>query len=104
MITERKYEIVLQRSESQALTLNDLALHAGMHPASVERLVEFGLIVPMQREGTKLFEASAASRLRTIGRLREHLGVNLAGISVILDLLEKVCTLQRENRVLRHRL
>lgn len=104
MITERKYEIVLQRGESQALlTLNDLALHAGMHPASVEHLVEFGLIVPIKREGPKLFDASAVSRLRTIGRLRAHLGVNLAGISVILDLVDKLCALQRENRTLRHR-
>jgi DNA-binding transcriptional MerR regulator len=103
MITAQKYEIVLQQG-SQELTLNELALHAGMHPAFVERLVEFGLLAPIEREGAKSFDPSAVSRLRTIGRLRDHLGVNLAGISVILDLVDKLCALQRENQILRCRL
>jgi MerR family transcriptional regulator/heat shock protein HspR len=75
-----------------------------MHPALVERLVEFGLIDPVQWEGSRcLFDPSAISRLRRIGRLREALGINLAGIEVILDLVDRVVALQRENRELRNR-
>ena len=75
-----------------------------MHPALVERFVEFGLIEPVEWEGaTLLFDASAVPRLRMIGRLRESLGINLAGIAVILDLLDRLCALQRENETLRSR-
>ena len=99
----RQYQIVLCRTSDLRLTLDDLALHAGLHPALVERLVEFGLITPIRQEGPELFDLSAASRLRTIARLRRTLGVNLAGISVILDLVDKLCALQRENKDLRNR-
>ncbi|MGH7795247.1 MAG: chaperone modulator CbpM [Candidatus Binatia bacterium] len=100
----RRYEIVFRRPESRLLTLELLAAHADMHPALVERFVECGLIEPSAREGAKMFfDAAAVPRLRTIRRLRENLGINLAGIAVILDLLDKLGALQRENAVQRNR-
>ena len=99
-----RYQIVLSRTERQRLTLESLASGAGVHPVLVERFVEFGLLEPIEREGTRLlFDASDIPRLRMIGRLRETLGINLAGIAVILDLLDKVCALQRENEMRRSR-
>ena len=103
MIT-RRFEITVYRNKRERLTLDDLALHAGMHPSLIERLVECGLVTPVEQEGAQLFfDPSAVSRLRTISRLREALGVNLAGISVILDLIDKLCAAQRENATLRTR-
>jgi MerR family transcriptional regulator/heat shock protein HspR len=105
MSTEGQFRIVLCRSVRKQLTLDELALHAGLHPDFVQRFIEFGLINASDQEGTNLlFDPSTVSRLRTIVRLREALGVNLAGISVILDLLDKLCALQQENRTLQSRL
>jgi hypothetical protein len=42
--------------------------------------------------------------LRLIERLRRDIGVNLAGLGVVLDLLNRLCSLQRENERLRSRL
>ena len=104
-MTMRRYDIVLLRREPQELTLDALASCAGMHPTLVERFVEFGLIEPIEREGARLFfDPSAIPRLRTIGRLRESLGINLAGVAVIQDLLDRLCALQLENEALRRRL
>jgi DNA-binding transcriptional MerR regulator len=50
------------------------------------------------------FDAAAVPRLRTIRRLRENLGINVAGVAVILDLLEKLQALQRENELQRSKL
>lgn len=101
----QRYQIILRRKERQGLTLDALAASAGMHPALVERFVELGLIEPIERAGAwSVFDVSAVPRLRMIGRLRESLGINLAGVAVILDLLDKFCALQRENDVLRSRL
>ena len=101
----QRYQIILRRQERQQLTLDALAASAGMHPALVERFVELGLIEPIERAGAwSVFDVSAVPRLRMIGRLRESLGINLAGIAVVLDLLDKFCALQRENDVLRSRL
>jgi chaperone modulatory protein CbpM len=104
-MTVRRYDIVLLRQEPQKLTLDALASRAGMHPTLVERFVEFGLIEPIEQEGTRLFfDPSAIPRLRMIGRLRESLGINLSGIAVIQDLLDRLCALQLENEALRRRL
>jgi DNA-binding transcriptional MerR regulator len=98
------YHIVLYRRESQQLTLERLAASADMHPDLVERFVEFGLVEPIDRVGeTVLFDPSAIDRLRLIVRLRKSLGINIAGIAVVLDLLDKFCDLQRENERLRSR-
>jgi DNA-binding transcriptional MerR regulator len=87
------------------LTLETLAAGAGIHPAVVECFVEFGLIEPIEREGTRLlFDPSAVPRLRMIRRLRETLGINLAGIAVIQDLVDRICAVQMENEALRKRL
>jgi DNA-binding transcriptional MerR regulator len=101
----RRYEIVLCRHQTQQLSLDALAAHAGMHPGLVQQFVELGLIEPVGSDGVNLvFDASAVPRLRTIGRLRKGLGINVAGVAVILDLLDKLCALQRENEVQRSRL
>ena len=97
-----RYDIVLCRSQPQRLTIETLGTSAGMHPALVERFVEFGLIEPVEWQGaTILFNAAAVPRLRMIRRLRESLGINVAGIAVILDLLDRVCALKQANETLR---
>ena len=100
-----RYELVLYARRKEGLTLEDLAARAGVHSSIVEHYVELGLIEPVEWEGARfLFDASAVPRLRTICRLRESLGINLAGVAVVMDLLDKFCALQRENELLRSRL
>ena len=104
-MTVRRYEIVVLRRESQTLTLEALASCTGLHPALLERFVDFGLIDPIEGEGRSLlFDPATIPRLRMIKRLRESLGINLAGIAVIQDLVDKLCALQRENEAFRRRL
>jgi MerR family transcriptional regulator/heat shock protein HspR len=63
------------------------------------------LIEPSAREGGRLFfDAAALPRLRTIRRLRENLGINVAGVAVILDLLDRLEALERENEPSRNKL
>jgi chaperone modulatory protein CbpM len=101
----RRYDIVLYRHQREYLTLDSLATHAGVHPALVERLVEFGLLEPVESNATvRLFDTSALSRLRMICRLRQSLKINLTGIAVIADLLDRLWAVQRENESLRSRL
>src|SRR5437868_2041391 len=96
-MTERHYQIVHCHHEREQLTLEALAASTGLHPALVERFVEFGLLDPVGRSGTQLlFELAAVPRLRMIERLRCDIGINLAGIAVILDLLDRLRALQRE--------
>ena len=94
---EPRAHIILGRIEPEQLTLEDLAACAGVHPALIEHFVDYGLIEPVARQGMqRLFDTACLTRLRMIERLRRDLGANLAGIAVILDLLDRLTTLQRE--------
>ena len=99
---ERRYEIVLCRRERDQLTLERLAAAAEIHPDLVERFVAYGLLEPVEWVGPVLFfDAAAVPRLQIILRLRRDTGVNLAGIGMIQDLLDRLRDLERENQWLR---
>ena len=96
------YEIILQQNWRQLWDLEDLALVADVHPQLVEYFVEYGLLEPIERIGSKLFfAAEAIPRLKMIQRLRTDVGINLPGIAIILDLTGKVRELQQEVEWLR---
>jgi DNA-binding transcriptional MerR regulator len=89
--------IILGRLEPEQWTLESLAACTGVHPARIAYFVDYGLLAPSARMGTQwLFDTAGLARLRMIERLRRDLGANLAGIAVILDLLDRLTTLQRE--------
>jgi DNA-binding transcriptional MerR regulator len=93
------------RRDRHLLTTDALAASARLHPALVEKFVEAGLLDPVEQQGEfLLFDPSAVGRLRMIERLRRDTGANLPGIAIILDLVERLAMLQRENEYLRGRL
>jgi DNA-binding transcriptional MerR regulator len=94
---EPRFPIILCRMEREQRTLEGLAACAGVHPELVQYYMEYGLIEPIQHAGIQpLFDVACIARLQRIERLRRDLGVNLAGIAVILDLLDRLTALQRE--------
>lgn len=101
-MSEVHFQIVRRRLERESVTLEALAAHCGLHPALVERFVEYGLIEPLERAGRQMsFDTACLARVRLIERLRQDLGANLAGVAVILDLLDRLTALQREVERLR---
>ena len=96
--------LAISDSEFHELTLEDLARCADVHPELVKRFVEFGLLERAnERDEEPLFCVSAIQRLQRAIRLRS-LGINLVGVSVVLDLLDKLRVLQFQNEVLRFRI
>ena len=96
-----RYHIVHYRCESrpaseELLSAGDLARLARLHPEMVDRLIDWGLIDPVEREPQLLFPETAVPRIWRIMRLRRDLGINWAGIGVVLDLLDKIDRLERE--------
>jgi MerR family transcriptional regulator/heat shock protein HspR len=60
------------------------------------RLRELGLIAGQEASGELRYSEEEVLRVRRIRRLRQDLGVNLAGVEVILHLLEHLEAVQRE--------
>ena len=75
---------------------------AGLHPQTVRLYERMGLIAP-QRVSNKnrLYSERDIERLLQIRRFTQDMGVNLAGVEIILDLLKRVETMQEEMEELR---
>lgn len=68
-----------------------------LHPQTLRMYERIGLIRPCRVSGkNRMYSEADIERLRQIQRLRQDMGVNLPGIEVILDLLEKMRQMQHE--------
>jgi MerR family transcriptional regulator, heat shock protein HspR len=62
----------------------------GFHPQTIRQYERLGLIAPRRSEGgTRMFSDNDVERLRAIGNLTQTLGVNLAGVEIILRMRER---------------
>ncbi len=69
----------------------------GLHPQTLRHYEQLGLVLPGRSQGNlRLYSASDIDRLRQISRLTDELGVNLAGVQIILDMRERLEQLQLE--------
>jgi MerR family transcriptional regulator/heat shock protein HspR len=67
-----------------------------LHPQTLRRYEGIGLIKPARASGRRLYSPRDLERLRKINRLVNDLGVNLAGVEVILNMSERMEYLQKE--------
>lgn len=68
-----------------------------VHPQTLRLYERQGLIRPARSAGnTRLYDETAIRRLEAILTLTRDLGVNLAGVDVILNLREQVAELEAE--------
>ncbi len=68
-----------------------------LHPQTLRHYEAVGLVVPQRSKGNiRLYSPHDIERLRKITRLTQELGVNLAGVEIILRLSEQVKALQAQ--------
>lgn len=69
----------------------------GMHPQTLRLYERLGLVSPSRSQGkTRLYSDEDIERLRKIQHLTQEMGVNLAGVEVILNLLERMETMRQD--------
>jgi MerR family transcriptional regulator/heat shock protein HspR len=69
----------------------------GIHPQTLRLYEREGFIKPKRSVGnTRLYSEEDVEKLEMILRLTRELGVNLAGVEVILSMREKMEQMQRE--------
>ena len=85
-------------SGSDLLSLTEVAYLSRLHPELITRFVTLGLLEPRKRlaTGELLFDTEAVLTARKIWRLRHELGINYAGIGLVLDLLDRIEVLENE--------
>ncbi len=88
-------------SEPRYRMISWVAEKYGVHPQTLRLWEREGLLHPRRSEGnTRLYDDETCERLETILTLTRDLGVNLAGVEIILNLREQVQQLQRDMELL----
>jgi chaperone modulatory protein CbpM len=83
--------------EEDSLSLEQLCCTCGVQPDWVARLVEESIIEPDGKEMPSWrFSGLSLVRVRSALNLERDLGVNLAGVALVLDLLEELAQLRRQ--------
>lgn len=78
-------------------TISAVAELYDIHPQTLRLYEREGLLKPSRSIGnTRLYEDSDLERLEIILSLTRDLGVNLAGVEIILNMREKMDAMQRE--------
>ena len=77
----------------------------GVHPQTLRQYERVGLIEPKRTNGRqRLYSQADIDRVRQVQRLVNDLGVNLAGVDIILRLSERIREIEAENQALREEL
>src|SRR5438132_9287433 len=91
--------------EGRCYVISVAARLVGLHAQSLRHYERIGLIQPSRSHGRqRLYSQSDVARLRHIQRLIQDLGVNLAGVEVIIRMNERVRGMEEEMQRLRSEL
>jgi MerR family transcriptional regulator/heat shock protein HspR len=87
----------MKRNKVRTYTISAVAEQYGLHQQTLRLYEREGLIKPSRSDGnTRLYTDSDLERLELILSLTRDLGVNLAGVEIILNMREKMDAMQRE--------
>jgi MerR family transcriptional regulator/heat shock protein HspR len=84
-------------SDEPVYLISVAARMCGLHPQTLRMYERLGLIQPHRVGNSKrLYSEADIARLRRIQRLTQQMGVNLAGVEIILRLLDRIEQMNRE--------
>ncbi|HYO62677.1 MAG TPA: helix-turn-helix transcriptional regulator [Pyrinomonadaceae bacterium] len=87
----------MKRRKGGTYTISAVATQYEIHPQTLRLYEREGLLKPSRSEGnTRLYTDADLERLEVILSLTRDLGVNLAGVEIILNMREKMDAMQHE--------
>jgi MerR family transcriptional regulator/heat shock protein HspR len=87
----------MTRGRKAAYMISAVAEQYQIHPQTLRLYEREGLLKPSRSDGnTRLYTDDDLERLEVILKLTRDLGVNLAGVEIILNMREKMAEMQRQ--------
>ncbi len=91
--------------EDPVYVISIAARIVGMHAQTLRQYERVGLVAPKRTTGRiRMYSRADIARLRQVQRLMNDLGVNLAGVEVILRMNEKMQQMESEMEQLRQQI
>ena len=95
----------MYRYDEPVFLISVVAKVLKIHPQTLRQYEREGLVTPSRTEGKmRLYSQKDIDRIKMILRLTRELGVNLAGVDIILRLKEQIEEMEREIEELRDEL
>jgi MerR family transcriptional regulator, heat shock protein HspR len=87
----------MAKRSKAAYMISAVAEQYNIHPQTLRLYEREGLLAPSRSDGnTRLYTDDDLERLEVILKLTRELGVNLAGVEIILNMREKMSAMQRQ--------
>src|SRR6201995_1816583 len=87
----------MRAKSKAAYMISSVAEQYGLHPQTLRLYEREGLLKPSRSDGnTRLYTDQDLERLEVILKLTRDLGVNLAGVEIILNMRERMEEMQRQ--------
>jgi MerR family transcriptional regulator/heat shock protein HspR len=87
----------MREKSKAAYMISSVAEQYGVHPQTLRLYEREGLLKPSRSDGnTRLYTEDDLERLEVILHLTRDLGVNLAGVEIILNMREKMEAMQQQ--------
>jgi MerR family transcriptional regulator/heat shock protein HspR len=87
----------MAKAKKAAYMISAVAEQYQVHPQTLRMYEREGLLRPSRSEGnTRLYTQEDLERLEVILKLTRELGVNLAGVEIILNMREKMAEMQKQ--------
>ena len=88
-----------RQRKKAAFMISAIAESYGIHPQTLRLYEREGLLKPSRTEGnTRLYSEEDIERLEVILSLTRDMGVNLAGVEIVLNMREKMERMQKQMR------
>lgn len=80
----------IRRDDQPVYVISIAADLIGLHPRTLRIYEEKGLVQPARRNHQRLYSERDLERVRLIRHLTQEVGLNLAGVRVLLDVYERL--------------
>lgn len=87
----------MAKTRKAAYMISAVAEQYQLHPQTLRMYEREGLLLPSRSDGnTRLYTQEDLERLEVILKLTRDMGVNLAGVEIILNMREKMAQMQQQ--------
>jgi hypothetical protein len=91
-------------SEKEYISIEELCAHYQIETTFFSRLTEYGLVETQTIQQVELVHVEQIDRVEKVLRMHRDLELNLEGIDVVMNLLDRIDQLQQELISTRNRL
>jgi MerR family transcriptional regulator/heat shock protein HspR len=83
-------EVKNRRDDRPVYMISIAADLTGLHPRTLRIYEDKGLLQPARRNNTRLYSDRDLDRVRLIRHFTQELGLNLAGVRILLEVTERL--------------